>query len=131
LKTYGSAFIKAAFMEDSYNSDIFFQTFEALIEKNGVTIDRPKGSAHPRFPELIYPINYGFINGTHSQDGEGIDIFLGDLDNRHVVGVICTVDSIKNDPEIKVLVACSEKNIPTALMMLTHDPMRAILVRRP
>ncbi|MDR2420218.1 MAG: inorganic diphosphatase [Puniceicoccales bacterium] len=117
-------------MENSYNPDAFFQTFETLIEKNGVTIDRPKGFIHPRFPDLIYPINYGFIKETYSQDGEGIDIFLGDLDNRHVVGVICTVDSIKNDSEVKVLVACSEENIQTAMMMLTHDPMRAILVRR-
>jgi inorganic pyrophosphatase len=118
-------------MKDSCHPDIFFQTFETLIEKNGVTIDRPKGSAHPRFPDLIYPINYGFINETHSQDGEGIDIFLGDLEDRHVVGIICTVDTIKNDSEIKILVACSEENIQTAMMMLTHDPMRAILVRRP
>jgi inorganic pyrophosphatase len=117
-------------MEDFYDSDLFFQTFETLIEKNGISIDRPKGSAHPRFPDLVYPINYGFIKDTHSQDREGIDIFLGDLDNRHVVGVICTVDIIKNDSEVKVLVACSEANIQTAMMMLTHDPMRAILVRR-
>jgi inorganic pyrophosphatase len=118
-------------MQNLDKTEEFFQTFEAFIEKNGVTIDRPKGSVHPRFPDLIYPINYGFINATRSQDGQGIDIFLGDLGDRRVVGVICTVDTIKNDSEVKVLVACSEENIQTAMMMLTHDPMRAILVRRP
>jgi inorganic pyrophosphatase len=70
----------------------FFETFERLIREHSITIDRPKGTAHPRFPDLIYPINYGYINNTQSQDGEGIDVFLGDDDAR-VVGIICTVDT--------------------------------------
>ena len=28
-----------------------------------VLVDRPLGSAHPEHPDLIYPVNYGFIPG--------------------------------------------------------------------
>jgi inorganic pyrophosphatase len=108
----------------------FFETFERLIRENGITIDRPKGTVHPRFPDLIYPINYGYINNTQSQDGEGIDVFLGADDGIGVVGIICTVDTVKRDSEVKVLYKCTEDNIQTALKMMNNGPMLGILVRR-
>lgn len=42
-----------------------------------VTIDRPLGSAHPKFPQSVYPINYGYIPGTKSPiDNEEIDAYV-------------------------------------------------------
>ena len=42
-----------------------------------VTIDRPLGSAHPKFPQSIYPINYGYIPNTLSPiDNEEIDAYV-------------------------------------------------------
>jgi inorganic pyrophosphatase len=108
----------------------FFETLERLILECGITIDRPKGMAHPRFPDLIYPINYGYINNTQSQDGDGIDVFIGDDDGSRVVGIICSVDSVKRDSEVKVLYDCTERNIQTALRMMNNGPMRGILIRR-
>ncbi|MDR1907871.1 MAG: inorganic diphosphatase [Holosporales bacterium] len=110
--------------------DEFFQSLELLIKENGITIDRPIGFAHPRFPDLIYPINYGFINGTKSQDGEGIDVFQGDDERAGVVGTICTIDRMKRDSEVKILYNCTEENIETAMMMMNNGPMCGILVRR-
>jgi inorganic pyrophosphatase len=107
----------------------FWETIDKLIFEFGITIDRPKGTSHPRFPSLIYPIDYGFINNTHSQDGYGIDIFIGDC-NAGVVGIICTIDFVKKDSEIKILYNCTGENIGTALRMLNHGPMHGILVRR-
>lgn len=39
-------------------------------------IDRPKGSAHPRYPEFIYKVDYGYLKNTSSIDdaGRGIPI---------------------------------------------------------
>jgi inorganic pyrophosphatase len=112
------------------NNEAFFETLEQLIREHGITIDRPKGSAHPRFPDLIYPINYGYINNTQSQDGDGIDVFLGDDESAEVVGIICTVDTVKRDSEVKVLYKCTEENIQTAVRIMNNGPMRGILVRR-
>ena len=33
------------------------------------TIDRPLGSRHPRYPEMIYPINYGYADNIPAEDG--------------------------------------------------------------
>ncbi|MDR1334940.1 MAG: hypothetical protein LBJ19_01535 [Holosporaceae bacterium] len=112
------------------NTKRFFETFETLIRENRITIDRPKGSAHPRFPNLIYPIDYGYINETESQDGQGIDAYSGDDKTLGIVGIICTVDSVKKDSEVKILYNCAEENIKTALMMTNNGPMCGILVRK-
>jgi inorganic pyrophosphatase len=40
-----------------------------------VKIDRPAGSKHPVWG-LHYPVNYGFIPGTLSPDGEPLDAYV-------------------------------------------------------
>ncbi len=33
------------------------------------TIDRPLGSAHPCYPDMIYLINYGYVYDVYAEDG--------------------------------------------------------------
>jgi len=40
-----------------------------------VVIDRPKGSLHPEHG-FVYPVNYGYVPGTMSGDGEPIDVYV-------------------------------------------------------
>lgn len=39
-------------------------------------IDRPLGSHHPRHPNMVYPINYGHVNGIFAEDNAEQDIYL-------------------------------------------------------
>ncbi len=39
-------------------------------------IDQPIGSSHPKYPETIYAINYGFVPNTLSDDREEIDCYI-------------------------------------------------------
>ena len=41
-----------------------------------VTVDRPLGSAHLDYPEMIYPMNYGYIAGIMAPDGEEQDAYI-------------------------------------------------------
>lgn len=41
-----------------------------------VKVDRPIGSTHPNYPDLTYPINYGFVPNTISGDGEEFDCYI-------------------------------------------------------
>lgn len=84
--------------------------WEALIDANGITIDRPHRTAHPRFPAIIYPINYGYINGTESTDGEEVDVFIGSAQNS-LMGLLITTDHRKGDREIKLLYNCTPEEI--------------------
>ena len=40
-----------------------------------VKIDRPFGSKHPKHG-FIYPVNYGYLPGTISGDGEELDCYV-------------------------------------------------------
>ena len=45
-----------------------------------VTVDRPLGSAHPDYPEMIYPVNYGYVKGIIAPDGEEQDAYILGVD---------------------------------------------------
>ena len=52
----------------------FGQALDELVRGSEIVIDRPKGTARPRFPELIYQVDYGYRKDTASMDGAGIDV---------------------------------------------------------
>ena len=39
-------------------------------------IDRPAGSSHPDHPDMVYPVNYGYVEGISAPDGEGQDAYV-------------------------------------------------------
>lgn len=39
-------------------------------------MDRPLGSAHPRYPDMIYPVNYGCVPGILAGDGAEQDVYI-------------------------------------------------------
>jgi inorganic pyrophosphatase len=89
----------------------FWAFVDELVAESRVVIDRPKDTAHPTYPQHIYPLDYGFLEGTHSADGGGIDVWIGTMPARSVAGVICTVDLWKRDMEVKLLIGCSSTEI--------------------
>ena len=92
-------------------NSVFWSLCEILFSKHCLIIDRPKGSHHPIYPNLIYPLDYGYLEGTHSQDKEGIDVWVGtDVDDK-ISGIIVTIDIVKNDSEIKFLYKCTDEEI--------------------
>ena len=93
------------------HDEAFWRIADKLISDNGVTIDRPRGSRHPRYPEYIYPLDYGYVNNTCSMDGSGIDVWVGTLPNRRVTAMISSIDALKGDSEIKLLVGCTKDEI--------------------
>ena len=51
----------------------FWEFLELLIAATSIVIDRPKGSCHPRFPDMESTMVDGYLEGTGSMDGAGID----------------------------------------------------------
>ena len=41
-----------------------------------VTVDRPYGSFHPLYPDVEYPLNYGYVEDVLSGDGEYQDAYI-------------------------------------------------------
>lgn len=111
-------------------NDDFWTYLDRLVASSRIVIDRPKGSHHPRFPEMTYPLDYGYLEGTTAGDGGGIDLFLGSRPDRDLTAVLLTVDLHKRDAEIKLVLGCTEEETQTALEHLNSFSMRALLVNR-
>jgi inorganic pyrophosphatase len=108
----------------------FWEALDRLVAACGVTIDRPRGSTHPRYPDLVYPLDYGFLIGTQAADGGGIDVWVGSQAPRAVTGVICTVDALKRDAELKVLLGCTLSEAQRLQAFHADGTQAALLVVR-
>ena len=108
----------------------FWSALDRLVSESKIIIDRPKGSRHPKYLDFIYPVDYGYLENTSSMDGSGIDIWKG-TDGDYIDAIICTVDLIKKDSEIKILIGCTEAE--KQLVIDAHnnsESMKGILIRR-
>ena len=64
-------------------------------------------------------------------DGDGIDVWKGSLSSVNVNAIICTVDLLKRDSEIKLLIGCTEDEMKTVCDFHNDSGlMEGILIRR-
>ena len=105
---------------------IEWEAWERLLRERGVVIDRPRGRPHPRFPEMIYPLDYGYIPGTVGGDGAEVDVFVGSGDSGLTAALI-THDLAKGDHELKLLWNTTEAEIAAVLAFLQRENMRVEL----
>jgi len=127
----------AILAEDYFNDDDihirmdgFWSALDKLVSESTIAIDRSKGVKHPRF-DFIYPLDYGYLENTSSMDGSGIDIWHGSLSTDFCDALICTVDLMKNDSEIKLLLGCTEEE--KEIVMRFHNDsqyMKGVMIRR-
>ena len=98
---------------NSVFNERFWETLDTLAHVHSVVIDRPAGSRHPRYWEIVYPLDYGYLKGTCAIDGGGIDVWVGSLRSQVVTGAMLTVDLHKNDAEVKILIGCTSDEMAT------------------
>lgn len=111
-------------------NDEFWNALDELVKSSDIVIDRPKGTTHPRFPDFVYKVDYGYLKETTSMDGAGIDIWVG-TGEKKIDAIMCIVDLMKKDSEIKILIGCTEEE--KQIIYQTHNEteyMKGILIRR-
>ena len=117
-------------MPIKHNKD-FWKAIDTLVSSGKIVIDRPKGSVHPRFSNIIYAVDYGYIENTSSMDGSGIDVWRGSMSEKKVTAIICTVDLMKKDSEIKLLIGCTDEEMNTVYEFHNNSEfMKGIIIRR-
>ena len=112
-----------------YNIE-FWNALDELVNNSEIVIDRPKGTSHPKFPDFIYLVDYGYLKDTSSMDGAGIDVWVGS-GKKKVDAIMCIVDLMKKDSEIKILIGCTEEE--KEIVYKTHNEtqfMKGVLIRR-
>ena len=86
-----------------------------------VKVDRKLGEKHPNF-DFIYPVNYGYILNTLSEDGEEIDAYILGVFSPvdEFLGVCKAIICRYDDNENKLIVVPRDKNY-------TIEQMEALL----
>lgn len=108
----------------------FWEGLQDLVDTSEHHIERPKGTAHPRYEEFIYPFDYGYMKETKGSDGECLDLWVGSLKSNDVSGIIVTVDTEKRDSEINVLLGCTEADMKIILECHQRGAMKGLLIAR-
>ncbi len=88
-----------------------------------VEIDRPIGYVHKKENyTLVYPINYGYIPGVISGDGEELDVYVLGVDEPldTFTGKIISIIHRENDVEDKLVAA------PDGILFNTHEIAEAV-----
>ena len=106
---YGFSFLKVMKDmggEDSriYKIDFEDKDYSGIIGKHVAgKIDRPLGSRHPRHPDMLYPVNYGYVEHVFAGDGAEQDVYLmgADAPLRDFSGKVIAVWHRLNDVEDK------------------------------
>ncbi len=72
-----------------------------------VTVDRPKGSFHPKYKEMCYQVNYGYAENIFAPDGKEQDIYILGVSEplKEFTGKVVAVVKRVDDCEDKWIVA--------------------------
>ena len=116
-------------MHQAKKNNSFWSEISQLVNHNPIIIDRPKGGVHPRYPRVIYPFDYGYLENTTSGDSGGIDIWLGSVKSKTLTGILCTFDTLKKDAEIKLLIGCTKEDVE--LIQNFHSEMHTLFIPNP
>ncbi|MBS3949411.1 MAG: hypothetical protein KGZ53_01920, partial [Peptococcaceae bacterium] len=102
-----------------------------LIKERGWLIDRPAGSEHPRYSNIIYPVDYGYLPEIMGWDDTEQDIFVGNPEGP-LVGIVLTADFYKGDREFKLLWGLTNEQVATINAFFNKEPelMIGLLVER-
>ena len=105
-------------------NDEFWNAIDKLVAESEIIIDRPKGTVHPKYPDFVYSVDYGYLKNTTSMDNAGIDVWVGSDSSQTIDAIMCTVDLLKRDSEIKILIGCTEAE--KELVFQTHNESQYI-----
>lgn len=82
-------------------------------------VDRPLGSRHPRHPNLVYPLNYGYVEGVLAPDGCEQDVYVlgasGPIETFE--GTVIAVYHRLNDVEDKWIVSLDGTDYPDDVIL--------------
>lgn len=86
------------------------ELYRLLGKEVNVVIDRPLGSKHPNYDDMVYPVNYGYVPNIYSGDGEEQDAYVLGVDKplQKFRGKVIAIIQRNNDNEDKLVVCAKE-----------------------
>ena len=81
-----------------------------------IIVDRPLGSTHPKYRQIVYGVNYGYLDSVVGGDGEEQDVYVLDIHepiekcSAKIIGAVFRL----NDDEDKLLAVAGDKKYTEA-----------------
>ncbi len=110
------------------NNAYFWQKIDTLFLSGDLVIERPKGSSHPLYANMVYPVDYGYLKGLTAADFERVDVFCGSGSRSEVSGIVVCADILKKDLAVKFIVGCSADEENEVLEMLNQTDFQKCVV---
>ena len=87
-----------------------------------VVVDRPIGTYHPKYKDLFYSVNYGYVEGIIAADGEEQDAYILGVNEpiKEFTGKVIAVIHRFDDVEEKLVV------VPTDASLTEEEIMRQV-----
>lgn len=113
-------------MKNLLNNGYFWQKLDSLILSSNVVISQEKGTHHPKYLNMVYPVDYGFLEDTNN-----IKVFKGSEKRSVVDAVMVVADILKRDLEVKLLWGCTPEEEERILRFINQtDYQKGMLIRR-
>ena len=98
-------------MKDIEIRELFRNTAEYDGKEVTVYIDRPIGSRHTKYSDIVYEVNYGYIKEIVAPDNEYQDAYLLGVDTKvkQYRGKVYAIVERGNDNEDKLIVIANDK----------------------
>lgn len=118
-------------MQELENNAFFWQKVDTLILSSSIKLSHPKGSAHPEYPAMIYPVDYGYLTDTTSTDSDPVHVYRGTKPLAQVNALVVSTDILKKDCVAKLLIGCTEEEMALIMRFMNQTEFqKTILVRR-
>ena len=77
------------------NNAYFWQKLDTLVLSSTMVIDHKKNTSHPNYPNLIYPVDYGYLKDDLNDNDDRISFFQGSEETSTVDSIVVCVDIVK------------------------------------
>lgn len=113
-------------MQTLLNNGYFWQKIDSIVSSSDIVISQPRGSHHPEYKNMVYPVDYGYLSETDS-----IKVYKGSAFKHKVDAVMIVADILKRDLEVKLMCGCTAEEETEILRFINQtDYQKGILVRR-
>lgn len=111
------------------NNAYFWQKIDAAFISGDYKKLYSKGSKHPLYPSLIFPVDYGHIT-TNDDEKSSMKAFKGEA-NQTVQSVVVCANLLEKDLSAILLIGLDEKQEEEVLRFLNStDFQKAVIIRR-
>ncbi len=113
------------------NNAYFWQKIDTLYLSSDLEMDKPAGTAHHLYKNLIYPVDYGHLQSNVDDIDKSVGLYRGSGPQKIIDTIVVCVDILKKDIEVKLLMGCTPQEEEKILIFLNQtDFQKTIVVRR-